>query len=502
MEPVQIGSRLELLVDEFLLAGVSGGANLRLHSPVRREIVFETDAPWEGNACGYASLVRTDSGGYRIYYHGLHYRHSGPPAQGVEEHPAVLCVIESDDGLTWRRPTVGLHEWGGSRENNIVLPPEVVTSVEGDPAHTAVLRDENPDCPADERYKIVMLGNKPFGLYLLGSADGLDFRLLSEEPIITQGAFDSQNLLFWDSVRGEYREYHRGFNEGMRDIMTAVSPDCRAFPQPEWLEYPGAPTEQLYTNQIMPYPRAPHIFMGFPARYLERAWDLPLYQAPGLEERLCRARSHERYGSTVTDLLFMSSRDGLSFKRWPEALVRPGPQERHSWVYGDNYGVWGLLETPSDTEDAPPELALYLSDGYWEGASVALRRYTIRQDGFVSLNAPLSGGEVVTHPLVFEGGTLTLNFESSGAGGVQVEIQDEAGAPIPGYALADCPEIFGDRVRHQVLWRGGGDVRPLCGKPVRLRFVLRDADLYAFQFVPYEPDPAQPDLSGITLPGQ
>ena len=73
-----------------------------------------------------------------------------------------------------------------------------------------------------------------------------------------------------------------------------------------------------------------------------------------------------------------------------------------------------------------------------------------------------------------------------------MEIQDAAGKPIPGYTLAECPEIFGDDLALVVRWRKGGDVRPLAGKPVRLRFVLQDADLYAFQFVPYQADPVRP----------
>ena len=499
-EIVAIGSRLELMVDEYLIQSMAGGAELRLHQPVRREIVFETDAPWEGNACGYQSIV-SDNGRHRIYYHGLHYRHSGEPAQAREDHPAGLCFIESEDGIHWDRPDVGLFDFAGSKANNIILMPEAVAEVGGDPAHTAVLKDENPDCSPDAKFKIVMLGKEPKGLYLLKSGDGVHFSLVSKTPAITHGAFDSQNLMFWDSVRKEYREYHRGFNEGVRDIMTAVSPDPLHFPEPEWLSYPGAPVEQLYTNQIVPYYRAPHIFMGFPARYLEREWSEPLYAVPGLEERLARARSHERYGATITDALFMTSRDGLNFKRWPEAFIRPGPRLRESWVYGDNYMFWGMIETPSATEDAPVEISMYAAEGYWEGISTSVRRYSLRRDGFVSAGAPLSGGEIVTKPIVFEGGNLALNVETSGAGGVQVEVQDEAGTPIEGYGLDDCPAIFCDSLRRVVRWKErGGDLRALAGKPVRLRLVLRDADLYAFQFAPYEPGPAAPDLSGIELP--
>jgi len=497
-EPIDVGSRLELLVDDHLIDSTRGALRLQLHQPVRREIVFKTDAPWEGNASGYQSVFQ-DGKLYRMYYRGLHYRHSGPPAQALPDHPWNLCYAESDDGLHWRRPKLGLCEFNGSTDNNIILTPEMLREVRGDPAHSAVLRDANPDCPADAKYKVIVLGKG--GLYALKSGDGVRFSLMSKEPIITEGAFDSQNLVFWDPLRAEYREYHRGFKDGVRDIMTAASKDILHFPKPQWLDHSGAGREHLYTNQIQPYYRAPHLFLGFPMRYNDRGWSEPTFDLPGLDERLTRAKSHPRYGTAVTDAVLISSRDGLKFHRWDEAFIRPGPRERHSWVYGDNFVFWGMFETKSSVEDAPNEISLLATESYWEGTYTTVRRYTLRIDGFASARAPLAGGEFVTKPVRFEGGNLALNVETSGAGGIQVEIQDLAGKPIEGYALTDCPSIFCDRLQKIVRWKSrGGDVRELSGKPVRLRFVLKDADLYAFQFLPFQPDPPLPPVGASGAP--
>ena len=492
--PIDIGSRLELFVDDALVEAMTGGARLELQRPVRREIVFRTDAPWEGNASGYQSVFK-DGDLYRMYYRGGHYRHSGEPAQALPDHPWNLCYAESDDGIHWRRPELGLNEFDGSTANNIIVDHALIGAVQGCPAHTATFMDANPDCPPEQKYKIITVGSKPRGLFVLTSADGVRFSLLSDQPSVRTGAFDSQNLMFWDPVRQEYREYHRGFRGAVRDIMTAASKDILNFPEPHWLQYPGSPEMALYTNQIQPYYRAPHIFMGFPMRYNDRGWSEPMLDLPGLDERLARAKSHRRYGTTVTDAVFMSSRDGLSFRRWGEAFIRPGSRRKDSWVYGDNFVFWGMVETKSHLGDAPDELSLYAVDGYWEGTCTDFRRYTLRLDGFVSAHAPFSGGEVVTKPLVFDGGNLALNVETSAAGGIQVEIQDVDGTPVQGYSLADCPPIPGDHLRHVVRWSQGGDVRPLSGKPVRLRFVLSDADLYSFQFVPHVSEPERPDLS-------
>ena len=328
-DPVQIGSRLELFVDEFLIDDMAGAARLEMHRPTRREIVFRADAPWEGNGSSYQSVFH-DGDRIRLYYRGGHH----PASRAHESDPQTwesLCLAESTDGLNWTRPDLGIVEHRGSKSNNIVLDETMVEEVGGSPAHTSVFKDSNPDCPADEKYKIVMRGHDPDGLYLLVSSDGIHFRLYSDAPFMTTGAFDSQNLAFWDSVRGEYRLYHRGFREDVRDVLTAAAPDFDSFGEPEWLEYPGSPTMALYTNQIQPYYRAPHIFMGFPMRYNERGWSGPMLDLPGREKRLARGEHHPRYGMTVTDAVFMTSRDGLRFTRRPEAFIRPGPRREVYW---------------------------------------------------------------------------------------------------------------------------------------------------------------------------
>ncbi len=479
--PIRIGARLELFVDHFLIEQMRGAARLELHRPERREIVFRTTRPWEGNGSSYQSIVRSPHG-LRIYYRGGH--HPASPEYAEEKISwETLCVAESADGLHWSRPELGIIEFQGSKANNLILDQSMVREIEGSPAHTAVFWDANPACPENERYKIVMLGHKPRGLYLLVSEDGFHFRLKTPRPFMTTGAFDSQNLAFWDGFRQEYRLYHRGFRGAVRDILTAAAPDFESFPEPEWLEYPDSPTMALYTNQVQPYYRAPHLFVGFPMRYNERGWSPPMLDLPGRERRLERAKHHPRYGMAITDAVFMSSRDGRRFHRWSEAFIRPGPRRRESWVYGDNFVFWGMFETPSPLEDAPNEISFLAVEGYWEGRDTAFRRYALRQDGFVSIYAPYRGGEVLTKPLVFSGSTLVVNAETSAFGSFQVEIQDVEGRPIPGHTLAECAPIFCDSLQAPVRWNENADLSHFAGRPVRLRFLLQDADVYSFQFI-------------------
>jgi hypothetical protein len=473
---INIGSRRELFVDHYLIEQLEG-ASLQLHRPIRRDVVLRTDAPWEGNGSAYQSVFH-DGDHFRMYYRGG--QHPASKAY-VKNKTSVetLCLAESRDGIHWTRPNLDIVEFRGSKNNNLILDASMVSEIGGSPAHTAVFQDSNPDCPAGERYKIVILGNQPKGLYLLVSADGIHFQLKSKKPFTTTGAFDSQNLMFWDSVGKVYREYHRQFENGVRGIMTAASHDPTTFPEPRWLEYPGAAEQALYTNQVQPYYRAPHIFMGFPMRYNDRGWSPSMTALPGLEERRYRSEQHPRYGTTVTDAAFMTSRDGMTFSRWGEAFIRPGPATKDAWVYGDNFIFWGMLQTKSHLEGAADDISLYATEGYWEGTHTSFRRYTLRQDGFVSAYAGWSGGTLLTKPLIFAGNQLELNLATSAAGSIRVEIQDADGKPLNGFV---CSELFGDTIARTVSWKNGQDLSSLSGKPVRLRFELKDADLYSFRF--------------------
>ena len=488
----EIGSRRELFVDDCLIDRLAGKAALQLHHPEPREISLVHDAPWEGSGSGYHSVFQ-DGPLYRMYYKSWHLDVKSPGTVNTGSHPLFCCYAESKDGIHWRKPELELVEFKGTKKNNIVMAGSQFTNVKADPGHPAVFKDENSDCPADARYKAIIHSLKPHGLLAFKSPDGIHWTPMKNEPVITKGAFDSQNLAFYDPVRREYRAYWRIFTAGVADgttwkpagvraIRTATSKDFLNWGPHADLTYVDSPAEQLYTNQIKPYYRAPHVFIGFPARYVERGWSNSMRALPELEHREWRAKASLRYGTAISEGLLMASRDGVKFKRWNEAFLPPGVQRAGTWNYGHQYIAWHLVETKSALIGAPNELSLYATESYWTGNSSELRRYTLRLDGFVSANAPMSGGELITKPLTFTGKELRLNFSSSAAGDVRVEIQDASGKPQPGFGIEDCPPIFGDEIERKVTWKNGSDVSSLAGKPVRLRFALKDADVYAFQF--------------------
>ncbi len=94
---------------------------------------------------------------------------------------------------------------------------------------------------------------------------------------------------------------------------------------------------------------------------------------------------------------------------------------------------------------------------------------------------------MVTVPFTYTGDHLELNFATSGAGEIRVEVQDADGKPLPGLALEDCDPLIGDRIAGTVHWRGQASLARYVAKPVRLRFQLVDADLYSLWFKPAQP---------------
>lgn len=452
---VDIGSRRELFVDDLLIDQLQG-TRLMLHAPQPRETVITFDQPWEGRYSGYETVL-TDGELFRFYYRGM-------PVASHSLDAEVTCLMESRDGVHWTRPELGLFQVKGTKKNNVVLARHRGCH------NLAPFIDTNPNAPEDQRYKALGGTGAP-GLIAFASPDGIHWRELQKEPVITKGAFDSQNNAFWSESEQQYVCYFRVFRDGKRWIAYTSSKDFIHWTEPIDLELDGKPRQHLYTNQIDPYPRAPHIYLGLPTRFL------PGRRAVTEEEaRRIGTPAKWNYANDCTDILLASARGGKDFSRtFLEAFIRPGFELRN-WTSRANYAARGMLQT------GERELSLYVKhhSGY---PSIHVKRYTLRPDGFVSVSGPYAGGEMTTKPLTFSGNQLALNFSSSAAGSVRAELQTPDGTPIDGFTLGDCPEIIGDELAHTVTWKFGADVGKLADKPVRIRFVLKDADLYALQFI-------------------
>jgi hypothetical protein len=422
---LDIGSRRELFIDRHLIDALEN-VSLVLHEPREAPAMEEPADPME-----YGTVIK-DGDLFRLY------TRDGRGAKFDGDVTEVTRYCESRDGIRWTRPNLGLIEIDGSRDNNVILH-------EAPFCHNfSPMLDARPGVAPDERFK-ALAGTVKSGLVAFVSGDGIRWRKLRPEPVITytrEYAFDSQNVSFWSEAEGQYVCYFRHFlDKRLRSVCRTASADFITWTEPVPMR-PNFENEHLYTTLTHPYFRAPHIYVATPTRFLPD-----------------RGES--------TDILFMTARGDAPFDRtFRDVFIRPGPDPAR-WGNRSNYAALNVVPT------GPAEMSIYVTP---------FRRLVLRTDGFASVHAGPDRGRLRTRPLRFEGDALEINFRTSAAGAVRVGLEDADGRPVPGFALDDCPEIVGDAIARVVGWKGGTDVGPLAGRPVRLVFDLLEADLYALQF--------------------
>ena len=468
--PLRLANRRELFVDDAVLDRVQG-LDVRLGSPAPAGVAMTFGEPWEGRFCAFVTVVK-DGAKFRMYYRGT--------GDGGA-HTEITCYAESDDGITWRKPKLGLVELHGSKQNNVILgyTPKRYTH------NFTPMIDERPGVPPEERYKAVGGGMTTSaeskatgavrGLYRLVSADGIRWKEAPGGPLFTGYACDTQNVLVWLPAEQCFAIYLRVWTgdepnrprwRGTRLIARSTSKDFVNWSKPEVMATGDAEPENLYTNATHPYFRAPHILIALPFRFAEERRVLD-------EDELVQLGVHKTMWKGVSDAVLMTSRGGTRYDRkFRESFVRPGP-DRINWAARSNMPALGVVPT------GPGEMSMYLICRYGTPEN-RLERRTLRVDGFASLHGGYNAGTAVTKPVVLEGAELRANLATSSIGYVKIVVLDEAGAEIAGFGEADAPELAGDDIDRKVTWKSGKTIAELRGRPVRLRFIVRDADLYSF----------------------
>lgn len=455
---LHIADRRELFVDRHLTEKLEG-LELRMHAPRESGTVLRFDKPWEGRFSGYVTVVR-DGDKFRAYYRGV-------PISGKDGNDReVTCLAESPDGIRWSKPELKQHRINGSLRNNVVIAQETPASHNFSP-----FLDTNPATPPELRYKAIC-GTRETGLLAYASPDGLHWRKMQDAPVITKGGFDSQNVAFWSESERRYVCYFRTMSKvgktAYRSVSRAVSEDFLHWSEPEEMTFGDTPPEQLYTQQTSPYFRAPHIALAIGARFMPGRQVVTDAEAK-------RLNVDPQYYRDCSDVVLLSTRGGTVYDRtFLESFIRPGIG-LDNWVSRSNYPALNVVQTGLD------ELSMYVNEAYaQEGAH--LKRYTLRLDGFASLHAPYAGGNMVTKVFTFDGKELEINFSTSAAGEIRIELLDAEGTPIPGFTRNEAEAVIGNETGRTVRWKGSADVSALAGKSVRMRVYMKDADLYAFKF--------------------
>lgn len=497
---IEIGSRRECFFDDFLIDTDNTTAEKRLHKPVRCKTLLEMDKEWEGDYTTMYSVIKVD-GKYKMYY-----------TTTYNPDNKFICYAESDNGEDWVRPNLQIVEFKSSKENNIIMDIPMLKEFEFTQFDNfSIFYDENPNCPVDEKYKLTANWIGHAALIALFSADGIHFT--KSRFITDDGAFDSQNRSFWSEEHGKYFAYYRGEHDPADDIeicdksYTDGVANALYDPLKFLLREPGAGTYtfirdirvieskdyvnwskqrlintsgndyQLYFNSIFPYPRAPHIFVGFPMRYVERkAWTKSYDELCGKEKRLERMQKMARWGLAISDGLFMSSRDGYNFDKFDEAFISPPPESPEAFVYGDGTAVPVLIEVSSELEGAENEYMLILREAFRAAAGPnKLAKYTIRLDGFVSRHA---GGEEVilkTKKFTYSGSELYANIATSARGYAYFTLKcgDEEVTSV---------EMFGNSTNKRIRFEDDEVISRFSGKPVTLEIKMFDCDIYSIKF--------------------
>ncbi|GAB2991481.1 hypothetical protein GCM10027284_05010 [Cyclobacterium sediminis] len=447
-----IGSNRELFVDDFLIDQLDG-ASLKLHAPKDEGVAFYLDKPWEGKFSLYSTIIK-DGNIYRAYYRGL-------PDVKEGNNRELTCYAESQDGINWYKPDLGIHEINGSKKNNVILIDKELTH------NFSPFIDTNPKAKPSEKYKAVA-GKQRTGLYALSSSDGIHWVKIKEEAVLKEGNLDSQNVSFWSPVENKYLIYFRTKDSGFRSVSRTSSIDFETWSEGGKMKYGTAPLEHLYTQQTSPYFRAPQIYFAIGGRFMPNKQVVTDEQADALGV-------DPNYYKTCSDAFLMSSRGGNNYNRYfMESFIRPGIG-LSNWVSRTNYPALNVVQT------SPYEMSIYVNQDYAQ-STAHLRRYSIRLDGFASLSAGYDGGEMITKPFVFDGKALELNYSTSAAGGIYVELLDENGNKIPGFSKEECQLIIGNELSRTVYWNKSTNVSRLSGKAVRMKIYLKDAAVYSFRF--------------------
>lgn len=458
----------EVFWDDYLADSNLTTAQKRLGTPVKRECVFEFDEGNERMGLSYPHIVKVD-GKYRLYYI------SWNPYEENAQFDMCCCVIESEDGINWTKPELNIYDRPELKKNNVVMT-NVLDNM-------FVFYDTNPDCPKEEKFKALIKEcidhERPNKLWCFTSADGYHFE--RSHMITDHGYFDTLNTACYKD--GKYYCFIRSFhnvterediNFAIRDVRVLTSNDFKNWTEPKELKYNDDLDYGVYTNNVVPYERAPHIFVGFPTRYhIRHEWTKNALQMKSCELKKSASVDMEaRIGLCTTDAMFMSSRDGENWYRYNQAFLTPGYENDHNWIYGDCYLTYNMIDSGEEN------FWMYCHD-YTRNKDHhrKLYRYEIRKDGFAYYEATDKECQVVTKPFTFSGKELHINFETSPFGHIFIEVLSESGE-----TLATSEEIYGNTIDRMVYLDDGRDFSDFINIPIKLRFTMLDAKLYSIKF--------------------
>ena len=444
-------TRSQLFLDDFWIDEQHKLTRLWYPADIYPEPVLCAREPWEGTTVGVETVFKSGDH-WKMYYTASHAMHGRP----------VYCVAESEDGIIWERPSLGLVEFRGSTQNNIVP----VAKCKG---HRNICHD-----PEDEEapYKMIHLGEGAIRGAI--SKDGYHWTEL-ERPLIANPPASDVQAIWFHRVDGRYVITHKTIHgRSTRAVCIAESEDFRTFSDsrliikadlidPPDIEYHGMigfAYADLYLGLAERWSNVPNGMDELLTWSRDRrTWHRPIEREPLIGAAYDWNRGSSRAASShphqVGNQLWFHFTGGRMSRNGIHFCVKAGPPHR---------GVVGLA--------------------------------TITVDRFASITAGFMEGQLVTKPMTWPGGDLLLNasttrhvdgFPLDGGGAMRVEAWDESGQPIDGFA-GESAAVFdrnaptrGTVEPAAVTWPGERSLGELAGRRIRLNFLMRDAHLYSFR---------------------
>jgi len=491
--PIDVGMRKQLFIDDKFIAH-SQGIELTMNPPARtNQPVLASDMPWDGeekaNIGWYSSIIK-DGDKIRIWGSGKGIL----PVRKTPDGPVVslFSYAESTDGIHFTKPDPALVAYDKSTAE---IGKHL--NIHG----VSVWID--PKAPPSQRYKSQAKYNTAdgtiAGFHFCSSPDGYNWTYLST---LNVGDVDTQSIVFWDNAKQRYVMYTRDNPGGGMPIRRRVvryveSADLVHWEKEVYVMDADVVDDSIYNT---PTPQPPVDYYGATVfKYPDNSPDSvyimmahaywhwqgrPVEQQQGGYEH--HKFSHAVLAPAKIDVRLCAGRDGINFNRlgnrrsfisqgfsgtfssklvW--SLPNPIRMGNELWIYyvGDNRDHDGFVDPAASKHKS------------------GIDRVILRLDGFVSADAAYTGGEIVTPLITFSGRKLELNIDPTGGGSVQVELLDENDRPITGYTRKESTRLFDNSVNLPVTWGDNDSVAALAGKPIKLRFLMRDCKLYAFQFV-------------------
>ena len=468
--PLAFGTTKQLLFDDALVEAKEGFATTMNPATRSNTPVLTAEKPWERHGCS-CPTVMLDEGVYKMWY----------TANG-EDGAMRECYATSTDGMHWERPNLGLIDYQGSRNNNIIPL-----------RHETIFKD--PSAEPERRFKSISGGGKYDYVSVYGG--GARFRYDENPPetwhygsvagayspdgihwtacdkLIMPWYTDTRNVAFWDDRIQKYVAYVR-WNEYLRveDGAQRGSFDYRAIARSESADYENFPAPEKILEPDFDDPEDADMWGG-------GLYDTAAVKYPFADDAYFIFTAAYYHTTDALDIQLAVSRDGINFTRWREPFVRLGPDGAFDslmlymgvgmlpindelWMY------YGGFDQPHDKvtgEDYRP----------------AIGCARLRLDGFVSQDAGGQGGSLTTLPFNLDGNRLEVNMDGSARGWIKVEILDEGMQPLTGFTEAEADRLGGNSTAQTVTWEDKQDLSALQGKTVRLRFVGQSVKLYAFQ---------------------